>query len=121
VIEIASTNGISRFPLHPRSPTIFATTLVEVTKVIPPRNSAGISPHPSRRPASTPGPKLSTRFRAPAGSEVRIVENSSSAVYSRPNVNRSRTRPISDPVRANSWVAPSGTNPPSPSARPATR
>jgi hypothetical protein len=89
--------------------------------VTPPRNDAGTGSHPSRRPATNPGVKFSTRSSPPTSAVDRSDATSSLAEYSSPSEKRSRMRPISAPAAMNSSAVTSGITPPCPNARPASR
>ena len=93
----------------------------DATNVMPPMNNAGITPQPRINAVIAPGGNVSARFNSPARIELRRAASSSDAEYSSPTRNNSRIRPISLPVSTNDAVAPSGSRPPSPNARPASR
>jgi len=78
--RMESTVGASLFPTHSRSSSSLATTPEEEMYVMPPKNSAGSRPHPSKKPAANPGVKFRARSRSPDRAELRRLETSSSAV-----------------------------------------
>ncbi len=66
---------------------------------MPPSKTAGSSRHRNSSPAATPGVKFNTKSITPAVMPSRRLFFNSSPVYSRPNMNRSGSTPISAPIR----------------------
>ncbi len=93
----------------------------EEIQVTPARTTAATGPQPSSSAATAPGRALRVKSTSPAGYWVLRLETRSLAVYSRPSIRSRRMTPISAPMAMNSSLAPSGSRPPLPKARPARR
>jgi hypothetical protein len=89
--------------------------------VTPPNKTAASGRQPTRNPATKPGVKFSTKSTTPATNPSRRLSFNSPPVYSSPNINRSKSTPISAPVRTKSSLSLRGARPPWPKARPAKR